>query len=545
MKTKKLLTQMLFFLLVTNLFSQHKEDSLNYYISIVEKPKNRLDLVNAYKFFKEEKEKHTAQKYQLGIVYDVLQIATIQDNLGQYYDSETSAIEGIKYLDSIPASKITISYKIYLLNRLGIVRRKLIDYSQSLKHYSRVLKLTQNKGDSIIAYNNIGVTYKYLGKNIEAKEVLEKAYNLSNVTKDKYKIALTLSNLGYIKAILNENDGEEYMKKSIDIRTRIRDPKLYESYKNIVEYYKFKDTVKAKIFGEKAYKLAKESKNHIYLEDALSNLVDLNLHKYFKEYKHANDSIKLSGLLSDDKYASHKYNYVKVEIEKEREKSKRIEKEKESIRNLLIAGIILSGAIFLYFSLKNRHKKEKLKTRFETERIISKKLHDEVANDVYSMMSKLENDPNTEKELIDNLEEVYLKTRDISKTYAAIDVSEGFDELLIDLIMSYKTVDVNIFTRNISQISWDSIANLKKETLYRVIQELMTNMKKHSQATLVTVQFIERKNKVSVIYRDNGIGCVLKYGNGLRNTENRIKMANCRITFESGINEGFHAKLMI
>ncbi len=73
----------------------------------------------------------------------------------------------------------------------------------------------------------------------------------------------------------------------------------------------------------------------------------------------------------------------------------------------------------------------------------------------------------------------------------------------------------------------------------------MTNMKKHSQASLVTLQFEEQKKKISVTYRDNGIGCDLKYGNGLRNTENRTDLAGCRITFESEINNGFEANIIL
>ena len=113
------------------------------------------------------------------------------------------------------------------------------------------------------------------------------------------------------------------------------------------------------------------------------------------------------------------------------------------------------------------------------------------------------------------------------------------------MIAGYKTKNVNIFTRNISEISWNSIENLKKETLYRVIQELMTNMKKHSKASMVTLQFKKIKNKAVITYVDNGVGCKLKYGNGLRNTENRMEMAGCTITFESETNKGFQATLTI
>ena len=102
---------------------------------------------------------------------------------------------------------------------------------------------------------------------------------------------------------------------------------------------------------------------------------------------------------------------------------------------------------------------------------------------------------------------------------------------------------MNIISRNLSAVNWDQYSREKKLTVYRVLQELMTNMKKHSEAGLVAVQFAQQGKKLTVTYFDNGKGSTLEAGNGLRNTENRMENINGSISFETSPGNGFKATL--
>ncbi|MCB0468222.1 MAG: ATP-binding protein, partial [Aequorivita sp.] len=190
-----------------------------------------------------------------------------------------------------------------------------------------------------------------------------------------------------------------------------------------------------------------------------------------------------------------------------------------------------------------KHKKEKIVQVHNTETRISKKVHDEVANDVYHLMAKIQGNTTDNEELLDDLEMIYNKTRDISKENSAIEIQENFSDQLNDLLLSYQTDKVKIVTRNISKIDWNTISEIKKTTIYRVLQELMTNMKKHSNATAVVLSFQQNKKNISIEYTDNGTGSDLKNKNGLLNAENRIKTLNGTIIFESKPNKGFKAKI--
>ena len=87
------------------------------------------------------------------------------------------------------------------------------------------------------------------------------------------------------------------------------------------------------------------------------------------------------------------------------------------------------------------------------------------------------------------------------------------------------------------------LAKEKQIVVYRALQELLVNMKKYSEATLVLIAFSVEKNKLSVAYQDNGKGVEnLSVKNGLQNMEIRIKSVGGFITFESKQEKGFQAK---
>ena len=86
-----------------------------------------------------------------------------------------------------------------------------------------------------------------------------------------------------------------------------------------------------------------------------------------------------------------------------------------------------------------------------------------------------------------------------------------------------------------------------KITLYRVLQELMVNMKKHSECSLVAIAFKNNGQFLEISYSDNGKGSQnqLHTKNGLQNVENRIFSINGNITFDTEPDKGFKVKIII
>ena len=155
------------------------------------------------------------------------------------------------------------------------------------------------------------------------------------------------------------------------------------------------------------------------------------------------------------------------------------------------------STIFLYYYLKAINKKEIIQTSYDTETRIAKRLHDELANDVYHTMSFAEAQDlssNQNKEiLLTNLDTIYSRTRNISKENSSIDTGLHFVAGLKEMILGFNTDAVNILIYHMDSVNWNALAANKKIIVYRVLQELLVNMKKHSKCSLVVITFKKHK----------------------------------------------------
>jgi signal transduction histidine kinase/ligand-binding sensor domain-containing protein len=73
--------------------------------------------------------------------------------------------------------------------------------------------------------------------------------------------------------------------------------------------------------------------------------------------------------------------------------------------------------------------------------------------------------------------------------------------------------------------------------VFRVMQELLSNSIKHSNASKITVHLNSFEDLLSIIYEDNGVGFVydpVQSGLGLDNVESRIRSLNGSLKFDSG-----------
>jgi signal transduction histidine kinase len=207
--------------------------------------------------------------------------------------------------------------------------------------------------------------------------------------------------------------------------------------------------------------------------------------------------------------------------------------------------------MLLFYQLMQRHKKERLLDTYAAETRLSRKVHDEIANEIYGALHYIENEEvisGAKKErLISQLDNIYLLTRNISRETNDIDVGLRYPGQLKLMIGSYADAGVNIIIKGLSKIEWDKVEPTKKIVVYRVLQELMVNMQKHSEATVVLIDFSPERKKVKIVYSDNGVGISgcpeLKLNNGLQNVENRMVSIGGTVTFDTKAEKGFYLEL--
>jgi signal transduction histidine kinase len=97
---------------------------------------------------------------------------------------------------------------------------------------------------------------------------------------------------------------------------------------------------------------------------------------------------------------------------------------------------------------------------------------------------------------------------------------------------------------NLVVLGLDERLNSNAETvIFRVLQELISNIIKHAQANEITIQLIREKNEFTLMVEDNGKGFDLEKagsqdGIGLKNIRSRVEYLNGSVSFDSAPGKG-------
>ena len=529
------------------LFSQQIKDSTSFYGNIIMNPDQDSDISAAFHFYERELLADLQRGDTLNAVYKLRTISIGQMERGAVHESEATAIKAKNLLDKLPDTPDTKNAKMGIYNDLGKVYRALHSPANAIRYYDRGLELSENVLDSVMMINNKGNVFSDAKNYRLAQKEFLFAYEKSLTIQDSLIQATVLDNLGFVMSKTGEPEALENMLMALGIRLRIGALSgVYSSYRHLTIYYRDRDQRKEALkYAEKAYDVALAINSPSYLENALSNLLKVNNDPNAKQFIQLSDSIQRAKLAMQNKYAGMQYNIAKEKEKTEANRLLQMEEKRKRQGYQFLGLLALLTLIVYYFIQKVISKKETLQQIYLTETRISKKVHDEVANDVYHLMNKIQLNVHDDETLLDDLDDIYKKTRDISRENSELIIKEDFAQQLKDLIHSYNQVGTVITIQNISKINWNKSSEIKKTSLYRILQELMTNMKKHSKATQVLLSFEHSKNKIRLGYRDNGVGGQLNNKNGLQNMENRIKAVDGSITFDTEPEKGFSATIII
>ncbi|WP_299158898.1 ATP-binding protein [uncultured Tenacibaculum sp.] len=531
-----------------NVIKQQQKDSGFYYF----KKGIKLDNLNkhhlAYNYYLKARAFYK-NKNDLDSVaecnFQVYTLLNSQKNLG--LDPQVYFIDFINYVNnSTDTIKQIKSYKEYAIKLL-----KKSQYSNSLEFYRRIIFLSKrikNREIEANTYSNLGLLYTNYKKD-SASYFFEKALKIydNSLTTEIFSTYLNYGNL-YQK----EGDFDNAIKKfkkaekinpekyALNLK-RILFFKLAQSHQKINDY-------KTAYFYFDKYDLIRDSINNTQQNIAISDI--------------------------KEKYDNEKLRANNLEIESKRKQS----------QNLLygsLAFLFLSGTIG-FLTLKNSRKKrllaeqqnelEKQKNLTllkeqeintinamvdgqEKERIrIAEDLHDNIGSVLATLKLHFENlKLNREKKHFDQdelyaktenlIDETYLKVRSIAHAKnAGVIANKGL--LVAVKLMAEKISDANKITIHVLDFGLDKRLENKLEiTLFRIIQELITNIIKHANASEATINIALYDQNLNIIIEDNGKGfkydkTTLKEGIGLSSIKTRIMHLKGTFNIDSTLGKG-------
>lgn len=257
-------------------------------------------------------------------------------------------------------------------------------------------------------------------------------------------------------------------------------------------------------------------------------------------------------------------------------------------KNLLVSMNDISFIIFLYFLLQNKinenkairelnqelrvtaselevaniHLKELARTSEENVKMkernrLAREIHDILGHSLTSITTGIEAcveligiNPEVAKEQLNKILGLSRK--------GLIDVRRSVKELKIDSIAKTELIPaIEALVRDINEctpihIELSIIGKILKlkddedQTVYRIIQESITNAIRHGHATHIHLTMAFSQHQLSIVIKDNGNGTdVVKSGFGLDHIKERIDMLQGDMNIETKKGEGFVLKVEI
>ncbi|WP_294220304.1 ATP-binding protein [uncultured Chryseobacterium sp.] len=506
---------------------------------------------SAFSYFNKAKDLFLHQNDSFGAGRCLVNMAIIQEKLGDNFGSLETGVSALKFINEKNPS--THDYLSINYNVLGLVSGKLRDFERAEEFNKKATFLANDISYKILYKNNLGIAYKEKKDYSKAMNVFEELLNDKEVNNDSITKAKIIDNLAYIKWLKNFSyNPVSQFQKALQIRIIKND--LWgqnASYAHLSDYYEKKKPDSALFFADKMYLISKKIDSPDDQLEALEKLIVLESSdiskNYFKIYYKLNDSLQNSRNKARNQFALIRYeteknkaNFLKSEADNSQKQNR--------ILKLYFGLAILGICLIALFSINKRRQKQ-LKQEKElevknTQLKMSKKVHDVVANGIYQVMAKIENQEDFDRnKALDELEFVYEKSRDLS--YEKAGEEKEFSQEMSELIAGFNNATVKTFTAGNDPSVWEKVSPAVKEEVYQMVRELMVNMKKHSQASHVAVKFEKTGETVEIQYKDNGVGISgdLIYKNGLRNTASRIEAIGGTITFDTKIEKGLKVNL--
>jgi signal transduction histidine kinase len=539
-------------ILLLFLFSCSKKESVkkkfhNPYYDIAKKYRDNGKPDSAFRVFNQAKEFGLENKDSLSAASSLINMAILLTNAGDYFGGQEISIEANKYLNEGDTS-----HHYYLgsnFNNLGIATYNLKDYNNSLRLYDSAIKFSDDSLDTRMYLNNKAKVYQEIKDYKSALKIYDQI--LAETSKNEKEYARVLTNIANTKWLENSqyNPVPDFL-KSLQIRKKEND--LWgqnSSYAHLSDYYTLKQQDTALFYAHDMYNVAQTLKSAPDQIEALQKLIKLSpasqTKYFFNIYEKINDSLQNARNAAKNQFA-----LIRYDTEKSKADNLVLQKDNEGKRYQII--ILIIGILLLTIAGTLWYKKRKQRLELEAQNSIrenklktSQKVHDVVANGLYRIMNKLDNQESLKNNpIVNEIEELYEQSRDLSYEKPK-SKNQPFNEKISELLKSFASENTKVILVGNSAQLWEKVSEQAREEIEHILQELMVNMGKHSQASDVVIKFEQAQEKINIHYTDNGIGILgeLQPNNGLTNTGTRIDAIGGTITFDTKVEKGLKIQI--
>ncbi|HEY8387374.1 MAG TPA: sensor histidine kinase [Parasegetibacter sp.] len=518
---------------------------------------------------------------------DRYSLAAIYNNLGNAYSQTGKIVQALEnYQKSVLiAEEIKDTTRLArVLNNMGALHESLKDFPQALAHYNRAEDLARTRKDSSIladCANNKGIIFEQQQKYKEALAAYSTALKIYEKKGLTDRIALTLNNIGIVHKFLgNYSEAIASYNRSAALAEEIGDQYFVAAnYINMGNVYRLQNQMaKAVNLHQKALELGKEiSAANIIFESYGSLAEDYAVSGNFKKayelhrkYKEVTDSF-----INEERTRQLAEMQTRFETAQKEQQIDLLSKENTihkltiSRRNniiLFIAGAFILTVLlgFLFYNRYKLQQRAKLqqaiikqqdlatKAIIEAEENERKRIASDLHDGVGQMMSAVRmNLSAMEQHLTFRSDEQRAK---YEKVVALVDEScrevravshnmmpnallkSGLASAVREFIekIDHSVLKVDLYSEGLNERIDSNIETV----LYRVIQECVNNVIKHSGANHLDISLVRDEHGISATIEDNGKGFDItdagKFeGIGMKNIRSRVEYLKGTVEFDS------------
>lgn len=501
---------------------------------------------------------------------DTLGLAAAYVSVGSVLFQVNELNNALKYyLDGLMIAKETTRTDMVMTiyYNIALIYLQLKNNEKSLEYLNKMKEISITKG-----YNNFDLYINHLmGTNFFQLKNYSKAKDYHNKTlqnairlEDERMQITTYMNLGELQLIERKfvDAGNSY-RKALQIHQTlgVNLEELSSIYIGLAEVnFETNNYKNALSFAMKALSFATEQKQTEFQRDAYELLAKISettksYHSsidYLKKARELSDSLYNEGMMHDIAELETKYQtqqkeneILRLNIDNEKNKTQLAQSRLINISGAGVLVLVLGIGFFFWQRKKQQLKLALLEnsiqaTELEKKRI-GKELHDGIAGTLIKLVKDVEH---KDLQLSDQLLGTYNEVRKISHQ---LDNSpshgEVFMERLIDLVPQDK--DDRHFSFQINPVSLEINEPIATH-LYRIIQELIANNLKYSQANNTKIHLKLEDHVLNLHYEDNGVGIQnLKKGNGFKNMEDRLELIHGEMKIFKEVSIGLKIEIII
>lgn len=577
------------FLLPISLQAQENLDSLvamPYDVMVSDLPTSKTRLENGL-------ETAIAQTDSLTTAKLKTMLSTVTMLMGDHEASLQHAIDAIHLYEAL--NEYARAGGIYCGIGYQIKRREL---DKGIEYMRRGLKLLEQYPDSMElepANSNFGVLKEMKGELDSAKFYYNRAYAIALAKKDSIAIPYSLHHLGGVELMQeNYDEAKRLFDEGLLIRTLRNDRNgMAESHIFVGEYFKEIGSVdSADYHFNRAILLSYEigiPYMRQYCYDQMAQMYEnAGRNKeallFYKKYDAVRDSLLQKQ--RTEQLAEMETRFETTQKEKENLILKQEKQEQELIvsrQQKWIIGLIGAALVILFLSMlviqRNRSKEAAKRdaaiieererglrsiiqaTEDERKRI-AKDLHDGIVQSLTGLSLRMQKQSGSvaakatglSKEMNatrKTLDEAISEVRGISHQMMPRVLSEmGLVPALDDMLGKSLGMTEIKYEFEHHKVENDRFADNVEVSLYRICQELINNIIKHSEAKAVSVQLLKTKTHLVLVVEDNGKGFTFddpnnQNGIGLMNITSRAKAIHGEVSYEPSPEQGTVASIRV